>query len=224
MDWVHWSMVDRAKGLCPSLICAVPCGLGGSRRLHTMERRRAARGAVRGGGLPETRRSWVDLELRASFCDTDRLYAERGTRRTRPRAPGGGSGGQEPSRPAADGRDRRKAGDGTRHLECEQKRRRWPLYLAATLHVRSWRRGGSDGGDRARAALRGRNNRKSPVVAQFGGEGDTLGRRVFVRTAHATKEDEKAQRKCSLGDEEHRMAGNGCRPEILWAAARGGER
>jgi hypothetical protein len=38
-----------------------------------------------------------------------------------------------------------------------------------------------------------------------------------VRTAHATKEDKEAQRKCSLGDEEHRMAGNGWRAEILWA-------
>jgi hypothetical protein len=127
-----------------------------------MEPRRAARGAVRGDGPPETHRSWVDLEPRASFCNTDRLYTEWGTRRTRPGAPGGGSGdGQEPPRPAADGIDRCKAGDGTRHLECEQKRRRWPPYLAATLHVRSWRRGGSDGGDRARAALQGRKNRKN---------------------------------------------------------------
>jgi hypothetical protein len=42
--------------------------------------------------------------------------------------------------------------------------------------------------------------------------------------AHATKEDEEAPRKCSLGDEEHQTTGNGWRPEILWAAARGGER
>jgi hypothetical protein len=146
----HGPRVHRepAKGVRPELICAIPCKSSGSRRLHAMERRRAARGAVRGSGPPETHWSWVDLELWASFCDTDRLYTERGTRRTRPGAPGGGSGGgQEPPRPAADGIDRRKAGDGTRHLECEQKRRRWPSYLAATLHVRSWRRGGSDGGD-----------------------------------------------------------------------------
>jgi hypothetical protein len=181
--------------------------------------------AADGGAPPETRRSWVDLELRASFCDTDRFYVERGTRRTRPRSPEGGSGdGQEPPRPAADGRDRRKAGDVTRHLECEQKRRRWPSYLAAMLHVRSWSRGGSGGGDRARAALRGRKTGKPLAAARFSGGGDTLGRRVFVRMAHATKEDEEAPRKCSLGDEEHRTAGNGWRPEILWAAAHGGER
>jgi hypothetical protein len=51
---------------------------------------------------------------------------------------GGGSGdGQEPPQPAADDSEWHKAGDGTRHLECEQKRRRWTPYLAAMLRVRS---------------------------------------------------------------------------------------
>jgi hypothetical protein len=63
MDWVHWSMVDRAKGLCPDLIRAVPYGSGGSRRLHAMKRRRARRReAVHGGdggGSPEQ----AELEL-----------------------------------------------------------------------------------------------------------------------------------------------------------------
>jgi hypothetical protein len=67
---------------------------------------------------------------------------------------GGGSGdGQEPPEPAADDSEWHKTGDGTRHLECEQKRRRWPPYLAAMLCVRSWRRGGSGHGDQARVAL-----------------------------------------------------------------------
>jgi hypothetical protein len=63
MDWVHWSMVDRAKGLGPDLIWAVPYGSGGSRRLHAMEqrwarRREAARGGD-GGSSPEQ----AELEL-----------------------------------------------------------------------------------------------------------------------------------------------------------------
>jgi hypothetical protein len=33
------------------------------------------------------------LEFRATFCDKDKLYAERGARRTRPWAPKGDSGG-----------------------------------------------------------------------------------------------------------------------------------
>jgi hypothetical protein len=46
--------------------------------------RRRSAGELTGDGV---------LELRATFCDMDRLYAERGTRRTRPRALEGGSGG-----------------------------------------------------------------------------------------------------------------------------------
>jgi hypothetical protein len=63
---------------------------------------------VRGGGPPEAHRSWVNLQRRATFCDTDRLYAERGTRLTRPRAPGAATAARTARGGAANGGARRQ--------------------------------------------------------------------------------------------------------------------
>jgi hypothetical protein len=77
VDLVHWSMVDRAKGLCPNLIWAVPLRSSGQGSPQVVC---GGRDRVPGGARRGRRRSSLDLELWASVWDAARLYVELGGR------------------------------------------------------------------------------------------------------------------------------------------------
>jgi hypothetical protein len=76
MDWVHWSMVDRAKGVMPRFNLRRPLRIG---QLASSTRDGAAAGTPEGGGarrsLAVNSPATTEKACPTMICNAERCYA-----------------------------------------------------------------------------------------------------------------------------------------------------